>query len=278
LFTVVFDQVMTDTAFYADVLLPATTFLEHYDYAKAYGPLSLQLARPGDRAGRGIAVEHRRVHRTRCAGSNLSRDDDPSDDLDTMLASLAGMPGAIGDELREHGQCHAALRRPARPVRRRVADSPPTAACTCVRRRSIAKRRSDCMATSPIRRRPPTRWRSSHPPATRRSVRRWASLKRQVLLEMNPEDAESRLIEDGDEVTVFNSQGAVQLKARVTPLVRPGTVAMPKGVWRRHTSNGWTSNVLVPDTLTDLGGGACFNDARVEVTRNEEAASDRPRR
>ena len=46
LFTVVFDQVMTDTALYADVLLPATTFLEHYDYAKAYGPIALQLARP----------------------------------------------------------------------------------------------------------------------------------------------------------------------------------------------------------------------------------------
>src|SRR5690606_8510575 len=46
LFTVVFDQVLTDTALYADVVLPATTFLEHYDYAKAYGSLSLQLARP----------------------------------------------------------------------------------------------------------------------------------------------------------------------------------------------------------------------------------------
>ena len=46
LFTVVFEQVMTDTALYADVILPATTFLEGYDFAKAYGPLSLQLGRP----------------------------------------------------------------------------------------------------------------------------------------------------------------------------------------------------------------------------------------
>ena len=38
LFTVVFDQVLTDTALYADVVLPATTFLEHYDFARAYGP------------------------------------------------------------------------------------------------------------------------------------------------------------------------------------------------------------------------------------------------
>ena len=42
----VFDQVLTDTAAYADVVLPATTFLEHYDFAKAYGSMSLQLGRP----------------------------------------------------------------------------------------------------------------------------------------------------------------------------------------------------------------------------------------
>ena len=46
LFTVVFEQVMTDTARYADVLLPATTFLEGYDLARGYGPISLRLARP----------------------------------------------------------------------------------------------------------------------------------------------------------------------------------------------------------------------------------------
>ena len=38
-----------------------------------------------------------------------------------------------------------------------------------------------------------------------------------------------------------------------------------EGLWRKSTYNGSTSNALVPDTLTDLGGGACFNDARVEV-------------
>ena len=47
--------------------------------------------------------------------------------------------------------------------------------------------------------------------------------------------------------------------------LRPGTVAIPKGLWRKSTFNGSTSNALVPDSLTDLGGGACFNDARVQV-------------
>ena len=44
-------------------------------------------------------------------------------------------------------------------------------------------------------------------------------------------------------------------------------VAMPKGVWRRNTANGYTSNALTPDSLADLGGGACFNDARVQVEK-----------
>ena len=44
-----------------------------------------------------------------------------------------------------------------------------------------------------------------------------------------------------------------------------GTVSLPKGIWRRSTRNHATGTALVPDTLTDLGGGACFNDARVQV-------------
>jgi anaerobic selenocysteine-containing dehydrogenase len=66
---------------------------------------------------------------------------------------------------------------------------------------------------------------------------------------------------------MWNALGEVRIKARLTHLVRPGLVAMPKGVWRRHTSNGYTSNALVPDALADLGGGACFNDARVQVEK-----------
>lgn len=74
-----------------------------------------------------------------------------------------------------------------------------------------------------------------------------------------------RGIDDGEIIRVFNAEGDVQCRATVSRSVRPGTVALPKGLWRRHTLNGLTSTSLVPDTLTDLGGGACFNDARVQV-------------
>jgi anaerobic selenocysteine-containing dehydrogenase len=84
-------------------------------------------------------------------------------------------------------------------------------------------------------------------------------------LRMHPDDAHARMISDDDTVRVFNDLGEVHVQATVTPEVRPGTVSLPKGLWARSTLNGSTANALVPDSLTDLAGGACFNDARVQV-------------
>jgi anaerobic selenocysteine-containing dehydrogenase len=82
---------------------------------------------------------------------------------------------------------------------------------------------------------------------------------------MHPSDAESRGLGHEDPVRVFNDLGEVQCPVHLTRDIRPGTVSLSKGLWRKSTYNGSTSNALVPDSLTDLGGGACFNDARVEV-------------
>jgi anaerobic selenocysteine-containing dehydrogenase len=86
-----------------------------------------------------------------------------------------------------------------------------------------------------------------------------------VKLTMHPDDAAPRGLADGDLVRVFNELGEVHCTINVVPSIRPGTVALPKGLWRRSTRNGVTATALAPDTLTDLGGGACFNDARVQV-------------
>ena len=86
-----------------------------------------------------------------------------------------------------------------------------------------------------------------------------------VKLSMHPDDAESRGLTEGELVRVFNDLGEVHCPLNVTAAIRPGTVSLPKGLWRRSTRNGATATALVPDTLTDLGGGACFNDARVQV-------------
>ena len=89
--------------------------------------------------------------------------------------------------------------------------------------------------------------------------------ERPAVVHIHPADAAERGIEQHDAVRVFNALGEVQAPANLTADIHRGTVAMSKGIWRKNTYNGFTSNALVPDTLTDLGGGACFNDARVQV-------------
>jgi anaerobic selenocysteine-containing dehydrogenase len=86
-----------------------------------------------------------------------------------------------------------------------------------------------------------------------------------VPLSLHPSDAAPRGIADGDRVRVFNDLGSVRCRARLDADVRPGVAFLPKGIWSHNTDSGTTANALSPDTLTDLGGGACFNDARVEV-------------
>ena len=64
---------------------------------------------------------------------------------------------------------------------------------------------------------------------------------------------------------MFNDLGEVHCTLNVAPAIRRGTVSLPKGLWRRSLRNNTSGTALVSDALTDLGGGACFNDARVQV-------------
>jgi len=100
LFTVVFDQVMTDTAMYADIVLPATTFLEHYDFARSYGPITLQLGRPVIDAV-GEARPNSDVFLDLSRRLDLSVAGDPEDDLESMLAVLGHLPETVAGDLRE---------------------------------------------------------------------------------------------------------------------------------------------------------------------------------
>ena len=73
---------------------------------------------------------------------------------------------------------------------------------------------------------------------------------------------------DGATVRVFNELGEVICRIRVDERVREGVVSMPKGAWRKSSMNGKTSTALCPTHLNVVGGGACFNDARVEIARS----------
>lgn len=266
LFTVVFDQVLTDTAMYADVALPATTFLEHYDFARGYGPITLQLGKPViDSVGE--SRSNTDVFMDLARRLDLTIDGDPEDDLEAMLTVLSHMPQQVGDDLREDWKARAP--HGGRPIQ--FVDVFPK---THDQRVDLFPAVLDKQAPLGLYGFQPDPATAEYPlalisPASERTISSTlGELSRpDVRLEMNPDDADARGIEDGDAIVIFNAQGEVRVNARVSALIKRGTVAMPKGVWRRNTANGFTSNALTPDTLADLGGGACFNDARVDVRK-----------
>ena len=266
LFTVVFDQVLTDTASFADVVLPATTFFEHHDFVKSYGPMTLQLARPViDRVGESRPNVDVFADLTRRLG--LARDDDPAEERGALDDILRQLPGAHGEALRQNGRAVAA--HGGRPIQ--FVDVMPLTVDHKVHLFPDALDRQAPLGLYGFQPDPAT---DEYPlalisPASERTVSSTlGELPRPtVVVDMHPDDAEARHLAHGEVVRMFNDQGEVRLPVRLTPHIARGTVAMPKGVWRRHVTNRFTSNALVPDTLTDLGAGACFNDARVQIER-----------
>ena len=266
LFTVVFDQVMTDTARWADVVLPATTFLEHYDVAHSYGHGALQLVQPvieavGDARPNGevFAELARRIG----VDANPALRSDP----EALLHVAGALPDSVRDGLLAHGL--ATPPGAAAPVQ--FADVFPRTADRKVHLFPEALEQEAPEGLYRFRADPAT---DAYPlalvsPASDKTVTSTLGELRERLaaLQIHPADAARRNLSTGDTARVFNAGGEIHCPVTVNAGVRPGVVSLPKGLWRKSTLNGSTANAVVPDALTDLGGGACFNDARVEVTR-----------
>jgi len=264
LFTVVFEQSMTDTALYADVVLPATTFLEAYDVAKAYGPIHLELGRPVIDAV-GEARSNADVFGELCARLDLLGEDEPKGELDLMLHMLDHLPGSIGSDLRAGTPATPPFG--LAPVQ--FVDVFPN---TSDRKVHLFPADLEASAPAGLYRFQPDPATAKYPlalisPSSERTISSTlGELPRpDVKLAMHPDDAAERGLADGDLVRIFNDLGEVHCPLAVLPTIRRGTVSLPKGLWRRSTRNSTTGNALVPDTLTDIGAGACFNDARVQV-------------
>ena len=264
LFTVVFEQVMTDTALYADVVLPATTFLEGYDFAKAYGPISLELARPVIEPA-GEARSNADVFGELCQRLGFVDPGASQGELDLLVEVLDALPGTIGRDLRAgvsptppFGLAPVQFvdvfpRTPDRKV-----DLFPAALEAAAPDGLYAFRPDPATERYPL---------ALISPASERTISSTLGelLRPEVKLQMHPGDAAVRGLSDNDAVRIFNDLGEVHCAVQTNRTIRPGTVVLPKGLWRRSTRNGMTGTALVPDTLTDLGEGACFNDARVQV-------------
>ena len=266
LFTVVFDQVMTDSARWADVVLPATTFLEHYDVTHSYGLGALQLVQPVIEAvGESRPNAEVFAELARCLGVDVS----PTllSDPEALLHVAGALPDGVRDELLSHG--FAEPPGAATPVQ--FVDVFPRTADGKIDLFPAALEREAPEGLYRFRSDPAT---EAYPlalvsPASDKTVTSTLGelRARPAALQIHPADAARRDLSTGDTARIFNAAGEILCPVTVNAGVRPGVVSLPKGLWRKSTLNGSTANAVVPDALTDLGGGACFNDARVEVTR-----------
>jgi anaerobic selenocysteine-containing dehydrogenase len=232
--------------------------------------MSLRLAKPVIEAV-GEARSNADVFGELLRRLDLDQPGEPSGELEEMLDVLARLPSEVAGDLRDHGAATPPFG--GRPVQ--FEDVFPL---TPDRKVDLFPEHLDAEAPAGLyayQQDPAT---SRYPlalisPASERTISSTlAELPRpEVRLLMHPGDAAARRLTDGDPVRLFNELGEVRCQLQIGAWICPGTVSLPKGLWRKHTSNGYTANALAPDTLTDLGGGACFNDSRVQVEKGEPA-------
>ncbi len=269
LFTVVFDPVLTDTARYADLVLPATTFLEHHELVKSYGSLLIHQSAPAI-APVGESRPNYQVFGELCDRLGLSRPGDPRNAEELTAALFAGAP-RVRRDLDRGGvalpDCGA------NPVQF-VDVFPRTPDC----RIDLVPAELDSEAPGGLYayREPQASVRfplTLISPASSRTISSTlGELHRKlVAVEMHPVDAAERGLADGMPVRVWNELGEVRTDVRLNPDLRPGVVMLPKGLWSHNTRSGTTANALTPASLSDVGGGACFNDAQVDVERDPGA-------
>jgi len=266
LFTVVFDAVETDTGRYADLLLPATTFLEHREVSRGYGAYSLHVseavAPPAGEARPNYEVFAELARRTGVAAEG----EIPTEELAIeMILDATGRGEALRRDLAQRGW--GAPASGTAPIQ--FVDVFPA---TVDRRMHLVPEALEREAAGGLlsyRDDPAT---AVYPlalisPATgERISSTFGQLHVEMVpVEIHPSDAAPRRIRSGDRVRIWNELGEVLVSARLSDATRPGVVVLPKGLWSHNTLNGATANALVPDTLTDVAGGACFNDARVEI-------------
>lgn len=272
LFTVVYDPVLTDTARWADMILPATTFLEHHEISSGYGATSLQRAEPVI-APVGEARPNHDVFGALCDRLDLTQPGEPTSMADfatgilETAATYANGKGDIDGPLPPHRAAFPPEGQTPIPF----VDLVPR---TDDHKVHLVPEALEREAEHGLYRYQPDPATERFPlalvsPATQHRVSTiLGQLRRHpeaVLL--HPDDAAARGIAAGDAVRVWNDLGEVHCPASISRDLRTGVAFLPKGAWLHQAANDASSNALVPDTYTDVAGGACFNDARVQVEK-----------
>jgi len=283
LFCVVMDSFLTDTADYADVVLPATTQLEHYDVHKSYGHLYV-LANSPAIAPIGESLPNSEVFRRLAARLGFDEPCFGDSDEEICAQALASAsprmrgiewgvvkakgwqrlrvpdrfaPFAEGGFPTPSGKCEfysAALEKQGidpLPFFNPPAESPAGDA-------ELARRYRLAFLSPPAR---------NFLNSTFANMARFRASEGEPRLEMHPDDAAQRGIRDGDMVRVYNDRGAFTLRARVNGKPRAGVVVAPSVWWKKFSPDRGNANNVTSQRVTDLGGGATYYDCLVEVEK-----------
>jgi anaerobic selenocysteine-containing dehydrogenase len=269
LFTVVMDHFQTDTADYADIVLPATTQLEHYDVHKSYGHLYMLANNPAI-APVGEALPNSEVFRRLAA--RLGFEEPCFRDSDEDLCRTA-LNGVSWEDLKRDGWRKLEVPERFAPF---AHGGFPTPSGKCEFHSAWLEQQG--IDPLPFYN-PPAENAAKYPlgflsPPARHflnssfaNLARFREFEREPHLDMHPLDARARGIADGDMVRVFNDRGSHRLRARVNAKPRPGVVVAPSVWWKKYSPDRGNANNLTSQRTADLGGGATFYDCRVEVER-----------
>ncbi len=269
LFTVVLEHFQTDTADYADYVLPATTQLEHWDIHRSYGHTDVLLNRP---AIAPVGQARTNTDIFRALARRMGFTEPCFADDDETLCRVAFGDAVRFDELLAHG--FAPLPVPQAPFAEGGFPTP-SGRCEFFSARLAARgldgwpdhlpnhEPAGSSAAYPLAMiSPPAR---NFLNSTFVNVKSLRDIEGTPLLEIHPDDAAARGIASGDLVRVFNARGEYHCQAEVTPRARSGVVNGLGIWWRKFGPRGTNVNELTSQRLTDLGRGPVFYDCLVEV-------------
>ncbi len=283
LFTVVHEQVLTDTAHYADIVLPATTSMEHRDLYRSYGQFYVQLAQPvlppqgeaksnwevfallARAVGESRAMAHYAAGDEAVIRNMLARGDDSVRAITYEQLAADGSarlnlprpyrPFAHGaptpsGKVELYSQTMARAGLPALPAYVPLGEGPDNAGM-------VARYPLQCIV-------PPNRFFLNSSFSQSELLRRRQKTPTVMLA---PADAAARGIVEGDEVTVESARGIARFTATLTEATRPGVVVIEGLWWHRFHPGHRNVNTLTSDRTTDMGGGPAFHSNLVEVRR-----------
>jgi anaerobic selenocysteine-containing dehydrogenase len=279
LFTVVLEHFRTDTADYADFVLPATTQLEHVDVLKSYGHLYVVANNPAI-APVGEALPNTEIFRR--LAQRMGMGEPCFAETDEQIAAQAfvrcGNAPYDWEQVRRTGWQRLDHPTPYAPFAK-GAFATPSGRCEFVSARLAAMGLDplpdyvapyeSANSTPSLAQRYPLAIVS--PPArnflnsTFVNVQSLRATEGEPHLELHPDDAAARGIVDAATVEVFNDRGSFRLRARVTDKARPGVVVALSIWWKKLAPDGKNANEVTHQQLTDLGRGPCFYDCLVDV-------------